>query len=234
MRPPTRPRPLAERPSRTGLALAVTLIGSTATAPGADACRDLGPDATAQVSLALTSDADPIIGIAVFETRDEEGNITNRECHANVRIPIDAFPSVSNRIDTNAIARAIQESAAAFEAESCGVTIAYDDPEDDLSLAEECVTARFGFSSSDYWTQESESSCWSDETLLRFEEAERSRQIREARDATEADAFAAAEDGLEEWGESLDAEAAFAASEEVLVTTAGVDTSILGDRSFED
>ncbi|MGB0619575.1 MAG: hypothetical protein ACPGVZ_08880, partial [Myxococcota bacterium] len=158
MRPPTRPRPLAERPSRTGLALAVTLIGSTATAPDADACRDLGPDATAQVSLALSSDVDPTIGIAVFETRDEEGNVTNRECHANVRIPIDAFPSVSNRIDTNAIARAIQESAAALEAESCGVTISYDDPEDDLSLAEECVTARFGFSPSDYWTQEAESS----------------------------------------------------------------------------
>lgn len=122
--------------------------------------------------------------------------------------------------------------AAHAAAESRGVTISDDDPEDDLSLAEECVTARFGFSSSDYWTQESESSCWSDEMLLRLEEAERSRQIREARDA--ADAFAAAEDGLEEWGASLDAEAAFAASEEVLVTTAGVDISRLGGRSFED
>ena len=96
------------------------------------------------------------------------------------------------------------------------------------------MPARFGFSSSDSWTEEAESSCWSDEILVLLEEAERTREIREARDAAEADAFAAAEDGSEEWGESLDAEAAFAVSAEVLITTTSAAPSSLGARSFED
>ena len=230
MRPPKSTLVPSDRSTRTGLALAVSLIGGAAAAPVAQACP----------YIEISAGVDPAIGIAVYETRDENGEVTGSNCYATVEIPVSAFPSVSNRLDTNAIARAIQESASVLGATSCDVTIAYDDPNDDLSLAEECVTASFGFSPSTFWTERSEQSCWSDEDIAAIEAWERERSEREAREAAEADAFAAAEDGIEgaaeveEWGENLDEEVAFAASEEVLISTAEIDATAVDAPGFLD
>ena len=208
-----------DRPARAGVALAATLIGSTALASNGDACVIAEPDASALVSIEVAPGVDDEIEIVVYEERDAEGRVVGSDCYANISVALSAFPSISNRLATHTVARAIQESAAALGAETCDVRIWYEDTEDQLSLGEECVTAKFGFSSSDHWTSESERSCWTDEALADIEAWEREREAQEALDAEQADAFAAAEDGIEEWGESLDEEAAAAASEEVTLSS---------------
>lgn len=233
MRPPTKnpcPTP-PERSTRSGVALAVTLLGSTALASPGDACMAIEPDASASVSIEIAPGVEDEIRIVVFENRDENGRLVSSDCYANVSVELSAFPSISNRLDTHGVARAIRENAVAIGAETCHVSVWYEDAGDELSLGEECVTAKFGFSASDYWTSESERSCWSAEDLAELEAWEREREAEEARDAAEADAFAAAEDGigepidLEEWGESLDEDAAVAASEEVARTSAKLEST---------
>ncbi len=212
-----RPAP-PDRAARTGAALVVTLLGSTALATPGDACM-IEPDASASVSIEIAPGVEDEIQVLLYESRDEHGRLVGSECYANVMVELSAFPSISNRLDTYGVARAIRESAFAIGAQTCDVSVLYEDPRDELELGEECVTATFGFSSSDYWTSESERSCWSPEEVAQMEAWEREREAREARDAAEADAFAAAEDGIDEafelddWGESLDEEAARAASE---------------------
>ncbi|MEM9176580.1 MAG: hypothetical protein AAGC67_15255 [Myxococcota bacterium] len=203
--------------------LAVTMLGSTALVAPTQACMVIEPDASADVSIDLTSGPDQLVRLNVFEERDEEGTVIDRDCYASVQIPLSSFPSISNRLDTRAIAAAIQESAAALGATSCDVTVSYEDPRNDLEMAEECVTATFGFSSSDFWNESAEASCWTDEELAEIEQWREALAAEEAaREAADADAFAAAEDeirteeALEEWGESLDDDAALAASEDVV------------------
>ena len=227
MRPPTRqPSPTPpERATRGGVALAATLLGSTGLAAPGEACPAIEPDATASVSIEVAPGVEDEIRIVVFEDRDENGRLTGSNCYANVSVELSAFPSISNRLDTHGVARAIRESAAALGVATCEVSIWYEDAEDALHLGEECVTAEFGFSSSSTRTLRSEESCWSAEDLARMEEWAREREAEDARSAAEADAFAAAEEGiepadeLEEWGESLDEEAILAASEEVAQST---------------
>lgn len=223
MRPPTRkPSPTPpERATRPGVALAATLLGSTALAAPGEACPVIEPDASASVSIEIAPGVEDAIEIIVFEGRDEEGRIVGSSCYANVSVELSAFPSISSRLDTHGVARAIRESAAALGVDTCEVSVWYEDADDALGLGEECVTAEFGFSSSSLRTIRSEESCWSAEDLARMEEWAREREAEDARSAAEADAFAATEDGIEppdgpeEWGEALDEEAVFAASEEV-------------------
>ena len=105
--PPKRPDPT--RPRR-GLALAVTILGSTglAVSSEAEACPALVPDDRAALSISLGDGSASDFMIDVFERRDEEGDLLGRDCYANVVIPLSAFPSASNRLDTGAIARSMQ------------------------------------------------------------------------------------------------------------------------------
>jgi hypothetical protein len=211
--------------TRPGVALAATLLGSTGLAAPGEACPAIEPDASASVSIEIAPGVEDEIQIVFFEDRDETGRVVGSNCYANVSVELSAFPSISNRLDTHGVARAIRESAAALGAATCEVSVWYEDTDDELTLGEECVTAEFGFSSSSLRTIRSEESCWSAEDLARMEEWAREREAEDARSAAEADAFAAAEDGIEapggheEWGESLDEEAILAASEDVAQST---------------
>lgn len=223
MRPPNRPPSptTPERSTRPGVAFAATLLGSTGLAAPGDACPAIEPDASAAVSIEIAPGVEDEIRIVVFEDRDEHGRLTDSNCYANVSVELSAFPSISSRLDTHGVARAIRESAAALGADTCEVSVWFEDDADDLRIGEQCVTAEFGFSSSSLRTIRSEESCWSAEDLAQMEKWTREREAEDARSAAEADAFARAEegtepaDGLEEWGESLDEEAILAASADV-------------------
>ena len=231
--PDPRPEPTGEagptqRLRRSRLALAATLLGTTGLAGTSVACPVAIPDETAAVSIDLAPGVAHDFTVDVFERRNEEGELVGRACYANLMVPLSAFPSVSNRLDTAAVARTIQESAAALGVEACEVTIYYEDPKEELTLRERCVDATFGFSDDDFWTTESESSCFTAEEIAQYEEWEREWERAQA---AEADAYAAAEDGVAdvevveevaegEWGEATDDDAVQAVSDEVV----GADT----------
>lgn len=200
MRPPTSDVPRS-RAERAQLALAVTLLGTTGFAAESATCMfSPPPDDSATVSIELGSGASQDFTVDVFERRDEEGQVVERSCYATVAMPLSAFPSVSNRLDTGAVARAIQESAVALGVETCDVTVYYDDPEEVLGLGERCVQATYGFAPSNSWLTSSEHHCWSDEEIAEWQEMER---LAEA----EADAWAAQQEALEqadELGEEFD------------------------------
>jgi len=183
----------------------------------AEACPALVPDDRAALSISLGDGSASDFMIDVFERRDEEGDLLRRDCYANVVIPLSAFPSASNRLDTGAIARSMQESASALGVERCDVQVLYEDPERTLPVGERCVTASFGFSQDAVWSTEAEARCWSDEEIERWEEIER-------QEAAEADAWALEQEAhapAEEWGEEYDDAVALEASEAVVLASAG-------------
>jgi len=212
MRPPN--SDLARSPrDRKRAALVVTLLGTTGLATPALGCMEIDPDDSAAVSIELGPGTSQDFSVDVFDSRDEEGNVVGRNCYASVAIPLAAFPSVSHRLDTAAVARAIQESAAALGVESCDVSVYYDDPEQELTMGERCVRGTYGFSENDFWSRTGEEHCWSDEDIAQWQELERQA-------AAQADAYAAEQEAIaaafeEEWGEEYDDAVAVLTSEDL-------------------
>ena len=155
MHPPTNaPSPTPpERTTRSGVAAAATLLGSTGLAAPGHACPAIEPDASASVSIEIAPGVEDEIRIAVFEDRDQHSRLTDSKCYANVSVELSAFASISSRLDTHGVARAIRESAAALGADTCEVSVWYEDDADDrrigllalaFLLALRCQTNRLG------------------------------------------------------------------------------------------
>lgn len=186
--------PRAEGPSLWPLAALVVIPGLVAGGP-ALACMSL-PDDSAQVSLELSPKVSAEIHVSVYEQEATDDEPATRSCYASTMMPLSAFTSVSTRLGTDAVARAVAESVRALALENCEITLYYS-TEDSTELTEQeaCVEASFGFSSGDLWETEREHPCMSDEEIAardaffrEFEEAEAQRLAeREAAEAAGLD-----------------------------------------------
>ena len=127
----------------------------------AQACSWTPPDDTANLSLELAPGVTADFAVNYYGPSDPENPDDKGFCSAGISMPLSAFPSLGNRLGTDAVAAAIEEATKAMEIENCSIWVSYvNDVEADFTSQELCVSAIYGYSSGSRWSIESESYCW--------------------------------------------------------------------------